>query len=172
MTAWQQTVRLSLAKTVLLCSLSIGSMTTVLRRPTPEENASFKSRVRYVLAVTGKTPNWFEAHSSGRLGRGDVWRWAYDPVRGKNVGAAKAQAAADVLGVDYQWLTTGNSRDGRIFLDEHPSLPAALERSLELRMARAVEEYVAKSEREPASSRRPYLVPVMKKVAKAGKKRR
>ncbi len=147
-------------------------MARVLRRPTADENANFKTRVRYILDVTEKTANWYEAHSSGHLQRGEVHRWAYHPTRGKNTGGTKAKAAADVFGVDYEWLTTGSSRQGRIFLHETAfTLPAAFDRALEVKVAKALEDHVAKGDREPSSSRRPYLVPGLKKVAKHGRKR-
>jgi hypothetical protein len=147
-------------------------MAAMLRRPTDAENATFKDRVRYVLDVTGRTANWYEANSGGLLQRGEVHRWANHPTRGANVGGAKAKAAADVFGVDYEWLTTGSSQAGRVFANEQAyALPAALERAVDAKVARAIEEREAKSDREPSSSRRPYLMPVLKKVAKHARKR-
>lgn len=147
-------------------------MAAMFRRPTNSENASFKSRVRYVLEVTGKTPNWYEENSAGHLKRGEVHRWANHPTRGSNVGGTKAKAAADVFGVDYEWLTTGSSQTGRVFTHEASfALPAALDRAVDAKVARAMERHAENEDRAPSSSQRPYLVHGMKKVAKHGRKR-
>ena len=91
----------------------------MLRRPTDDESRDFKTRIRYLVDVSGKGPGWWEAKDGWALGRGQVHRWA-DPndARGANVGLKKAKQAAAVFGVHWQWLADGELVNGQIFLDD------------------------------------------------------
>jgi len=119
-----------------MCADSCQSIeVNIRRRPTPDEGKDFKSRVRYLVDVSGKGPGWWEAKSNGALARGQVQHWVGPSSRGKRPGGEMAMKAAEVFGVHWQWLWTGRPVRGAVFLDDPQESPveqrlAQLERAV------------------------------------------
>jgi len=134
-------------------------------RPTEEQANDFRSRLRYLLEVTGKTPHWVE-EQSGELTRGEVWRMAKGS-RGKRPGERKVRAIAEALGVFPGWLFFGVKDGGRIFLDDPPPEIAP---GIEQRLVELVAQELQR-QRPPSTPPVPTLRPSSRPGAIAPKRR-
>ena len=99
----------------------------VRRKPTEDDLKDFKSRLAYLVEVSGRTGGWIEKEEQrrateegrpSRLSSGEVWRMLNVEARGKRAGEDKIKAIAQLLGASEFFLGFGTSPDGRIFLDE------------------------------------------------------
>lgn len=105
--------------------------------PTEGDRATVRSRLRYVLRETSRSPGWVEAESRRlALGRGwkpfssgEVWRMA-EGDRGKRPGTDKLGVIAELLGCSFNFLALGN---GAPFTSSDPPMARLQQEVADLR---------------------------------------